>query len=70
MAAVDVDRMRRYVERTNAASRAASRGQADTLARARGEHCALCAGNPQIRALHAAFSPLAETFRTAFGGRP
>lgn len=67
MTAVNVDRMRRYIDRTDAASKAAAWNRRNAEATARGEHCAVCAENPQVRALHAAFAPLVKTLR-AFGG--
>ena len=67
MAGVDVDRMRRYIYRTNVAMHAVTLARQDTEARARGEHCGLCATNPQLRALHAVGAQVAAVLRP-FGG--
>ena len=64
---MNVGRARRYLERTNAATAAVAWERADTEARARGEHCGLCATNPQLRALHAVGAQVAAVLRS-FGG--
>jgi hypothetical protein len=56
---VDPNRARRYIDRTNAS--AADR--LDARARARGWHCAGCADNLDMQALHLTFSQLADSLR-------